>query len=85
MKFLFIKLILVLRENIKSMKKRIIIILLALVILVFGVLIVRFIIGGDEDTWICERAPASAGGSGEAKWIMHGKPSSLMPSTPCTN
>lgn len=50
--------------------KYILIVLLALVISVF---ILRFIFGGDEDTWICEHG----------YWIKHGNPSQPMPQVLC--
>lgn len=38
------------------------------------ILIVRFVIGGPEDTWIC-----SAG-----QWVKHGNPISAMPEGKCS-
>lgn len=34
---------------------------------------VRFLLGGSEDTWICE----------DGKWVKHGAPSAEMPTEPC--
>jgi len=42
-------------------------------IILFGIIAARFIFGGPEDTWICEKG----------QWIMHGKPSVQKPVTPC--
>lgn len=36
-----------------------------------------------EDDWICERSPASASSSGEARWVKHGQPSAPMPTREC--
>lgn len=52
----------------KSLK---ILIILALIIAVLGV--VRFVIGGDEDTWICDNG----------QWVKHGAPSAPMPTETC--
>jgi len=49
--------------------------------IIFIVGIIRLISG--EDDWICERQPASAGGSGEARWVKHGQPSAPMPTGEC--
>jgi hypothetical protein len=40
---------------------------------VFILLAVRFILSGDEDTWICDRG----------QWVRHGNPSSPVPQTNC--
>jgi hypothetical protein len=53
-------------------------ILFIIMVLIAGI---RFISG--EDDWICERQPASAGGSGEARWVKHGAPSAPMPAKEC--
>ncbi|HCM82573.1 TPA: hypothetical protein DIS60_04410 [Patescibacteria group bacterium] len=50
-------------------------------ILIAVLLSIRLISG--EDDWICEKQPASAGGSGEARWVRHGQPSAPMPQTEC--
>ena len=57
------------------MKKPFIIIGIVLV----TILVLRFILGGDEDTWICETKPAS----GEARWIKHGNPAYPSPVITC--
>jgi len=36
-------------------------------------LLIRFVIGGDEDSWICV----------DDQWVKHGQPSSLPPKTGC--
>jgi len=42
--------------------------------LVFGIVFfLRFVVGGDEDTWICENG----------NWVTHGNPSSTPPTTGC--
>jgi len=51
------------------MKKTIYIILVILII----ILGVRFFLGGDEDTWICE----------DGQWVAHGNPASEMPTEGC--
>lgn len=50
--------------------KKILLIMIGIIALM---LIVRFMFGGPEDTWIC-----SAG-----KWIKHGSPISSMPTGEC--
>lgn len=45
-------------------------ILLVILVLVF---IIRFVIGGPEDNWICT----------ESGWVKHGNPSSQMPGSSC--
>lgn len=52
------------------------------VVLIFGVivfagLIFRFVVGGDEDTWICDEQ--------KGEWVKHGNPSAPKPGTPCGN
>jgi len=44
-----------------------------IVLAILGLLAARFLIGGSEDTWICE------GG----KWVKHGNPASPSPSAVC--
>jgi len=53
--------------------KRIFIACFMILVLLLVWFLLRFVAGGDEDTWICS----------EGKWIMHGKPSGYMPQTPC--
>ena len=55
------------------MQKFIIPLMVVLVIGLLGLLTLRFLFGGDEDTWIC---------SGN-QWIKHGNPNSPMPQTGC--
>ncbi len=52
-------------------------VLLLLMALVIGItlFIVRLIIGGDEDTWICENG----------SWVVHGNPAGLKPNTQCVS
>ncbi len=47
--------------------------LIVVVLLIVAVFVVRFGVGGNEDTWLCE------GGL----WVKHGHPASPMPSTAC--
>lgn len=47
--------------------------LLAALVLLVGVVAVRFILGGNEDNWICS----------DGSWIKHGNPSSPAPDTGC--
>ena len=49
------------------------VIILLLILLAGGVLAARFLLGGDEDTWICDNG----------QWVKHGNPSASMPTTPC--
>lgn len=51
----------------------ILIVLLVLLVLVMSLFIVRFILGGNEDTWICE----------QGHWIKHGSPSQPVPQVLC--
>ncbi|OGK63054.1 hypothetical protein A2334_00240 [Candidatus Roizmanbacteria bacterium RIFOXYB2_FULL_38_10] len=59
-------------------------ILFTIAAIIFIVFLLRFAIGGDEDTWICEKTPTSVGGSGAARWIKHGNPSYPSPVIPCS-
>ncbi len=43
------------------------------IVLLAALLAVRFLIGGDEDTWLCENGV----------WVEHGHPSAPMPSAAC--
>jgi len=52
-----------------SMKK---IVVLAL-ILVFGFLFFRFVLGGPEDNWVCQNG----------EWVKHGNPKAEKPTTVC--
>ncbi|MFA5019814.1 MAG: hypothetical protein WC533_01805 [Candidatus Pacearchaeota archaeon] len=53
--------------------KNIIITIIILVIILCATMLIRVLVGGDEDTWIC-----SAG-----EWVKHGNPSVAMPSETC--
>jgi hypothetical protein len=55
------------------MKKSVKIFVLVVVALVVAVGILRFAIGGDEDTWICSNG----------QWVKHGHPSAPQPTTTC--
>lgn len=54
-------------------KKFIAIILISLLIIIAGIISIRFLTG--EDTWICENG----------RWVKHGHPSLPMPDEPCGN
>jgi hypothetical protein len=53
--------------------KKIILIMTTLFVLLGGLLAVRFLFGGDEDSWIC------SGG----QWVKHGNPRSPVPTKIC--
>jgi len=53
--------------------KKILIILFILFLIGFSFLVLRFVIGGDEDTWICENG----------QWVKHGNPSRAKPLETC--
>jgi len=54
--------------------KRIIMAVAAAIIFLAGAIgFLRFVIGGDEDTWICV----------EGQWLRHGNPSAPMPTREC--
>jgi len=55
------------------MKKILIFLLLAIVISLSGLFVVKFLFGGDEDTWICV----------DNQWVKHGNPNAPMPLTGC--
>lgn len=55
------------------MKNKIYILLTALLLVFAAVFVLRFVVGGDEDTWICE----------DGAWVKHGQPVSAPPSTGC--
>jgi len=44
-----------------------------LFVLIGAVLVLRFVLGGNEDTWICQ----------DGAWIKHGNPSQPQPVIPC--
>jgi len=39
------------------------------------IFLLRFVVGGDEDNWICDKGV----------WVKHGNPSAAMPETECKN
>jgi hypothetical protein len=43
------------------------------ILLILALFSLRFILGGSEDTWICQ----------DGEWVRHGMPSAAMPSEPC--
>lgn len=57
------------------MSKKFIVILSILVVIVGAIVCLRFLIGGDEDTWICQNY----------EWVRHGNPQSPKPTKPCLN
>lgn len=61
------------RERPYKEKKQVYVLIIVMIIMVAALLYLRFILGGDEDTWICK----------DSTWIEHGNPSSPMPTTPC--
>jgi hypothetical protein len=48
-------------------------IVIVALVLVFGFLFFRFVIGGPEDTWICTNG----------EWVKHGNPKASIPTTVC--
>jgi len=57
------------------MKKKLKRLFLVLFFIALAVLGVRFLLGGDEDTWICVNG----------NWTRHGNPRAEMPKTGCSN
>ncbi|MFA6501313.1 MAG: hypothetical protein WCT85_00840 [Parachlamydiales bacterium] len=55
------------------MKKFLVPLLVVVAIGIGGLLVARFLLGGNEDTWICTNN----------EWVKHGNPSSSMPLTGC--
>ena len=58
------------------MKKGASLILIIFLVLLIGggaILAIRFLAGGNEDTWICQ----------DGQWVKHGNPSATKPNTPC--
>src|SRR4030042_3591564 len=58
------------------MKKGASFILIIFLMLLIGggaILAIRFLAGGNEDTWICQ----------DGQWVKHGNPSATKPNTPC--
>jgi len=58
---------------ISFMKKKFYILLTSLLSVFAIVFVLRFVIGGDEDIWLCE----------DGEWVKHGQPASDHPSTGC--
>jgi hypothetical protein len=56
-----------------KLKQKFIIFFLIMIVFVGSVFFLRFVIGGDEDTWICQNGV----------WIKHGNPSKPIPSAFC--
>lgn len=63
-------------------KKKIIRIIIILIFVIVVLFIIRFVIGGSEDTWICVDPPDGEAGG---EWVKHGVPSAPMPTEPCGN
>lgn len=55
------------------MKKILISLLITIAVCLLGLFIVRFLFGGNEDTWICA----------DNQWVKHGNPKVPMPQTGC--
>lgn len=55
------------------MKRLIWKVVVAILVLVVGWLLIRSLIGGREDTWLCQ------GG----QWVKHGNPAGVTPDTAC--
>ena len=55
------------------MKRFFVTLLLVTFIALSGLFLVRFLFGGDEDTWICV----------SGTWVKHGNPSAPIPQTDC--
>lgn len=55
------------------MKKKILITIIVVFFILGSLLIIRFLIGGDEDTWICQNG----------EWVKHGNPSREKPAASC--
>lgn len=55
------------------MKKPLIITIAVILIALAVVAYLRFVVGGDEDTWLCE----------DGAWVKHGNPSVAMPTSGC--
>lgn len=53
--------------------RKIFLIFIALILIFGALLAVRFLIGGPEDTWICDNG----------QWVKHGNPSAPMPTSGC--
>ncbi len=47
--------------------------LIVIAVILVGLLVIRFNLGGDEDTWICQNG----------QWVKHGNPSAARPEEGC--
>lgn len=47
----------------------------AVVFIVLALLGIRFVLGGNEDAWLCQ----------DGQWVQHGNPSTPQPTEPCGN
>jgi len=47
--------------------------LVRLMVLIVGWMVVRFVIGGSEDDWICDKG----------EWVKHGQPAAERPEGDC--
>lgn len=63
----------VIRQRPYKEKKTMYALIITMIIMVAALIFFRFLLGGDEDTWICE----------DGVWIQHGNPSYPMPTYPC--
>ncbi len=54
-------------------KKRLYSLLIVIVVLLLTLIFLRFVLGGDEDTWICK----------DGVWVEHGHPSDPIPTAQC--
>jgi hypothetical protein len=61
------------RHNPYKEKRQIFALIIVLMIVVATLLFLRFVLGGDEDSWECKNGV----------WIQNGNPSDPMPSYPC--
>ncbi len=61
------------RERPFQEKKQLYVLIIVMIIMVAALLYFRFILGGNEDTWLCK----------DGVWIEHGNPSDPMPTYPC--
>ncbi len=55
------------------MKKALTAIIIVIVLGAGAWFVLRFVIGGNEDTWLCENG----------RWVKHGNPSAVQPTAPC--
>lgn len=59
--------------NVRAMKRPVLVVLTSIAVIICVGLVVRFVFGGNEDTWICDHGA----------WVQHGQPSSAKPTTAC--